>query len=176
MTEGSQQAPWYRHFWPWFIIALLGMAVTASLYTLFIASQGNDSLVVAGDGGTNVVTERNMEAQLSAMDLGLSAELVMDEGTGSIQVTLLSGTLPNNPPTLELWLSHPTFADRDERTTVTIGPPDANGRLVWVGRLLDIPTGKRYVVLRDGDNWRLNGVWEGEPNIRLTPAGPAADD
>ena len=77
MTEGSQQAPWYRHFWPWFIIALLGMAVTASLYTLFIASQGNDSLVVAGDGGTNVVTERNMEAQLSAMDLGLSAELVL---------------------------------------------------------------------------------------------------
>ena len=176
MTEGTQQAPWYRHFWPWFIIALLGLAVTASIYTLVIASQGNDSLVVAGGAGTDVVTERNMKAQVTAMDMGLAAELVMDIGTGDVQVTLVSGSLAQNPPTLELWLSHPTFADRDERTTITIAPPDASGRLVWVGRLLEIPIGKRYVVLRDGDNWRLNGVWESEPIIRLTPAGPAADD
>jgi hypothetical protein len=176
MTEGTQQAPWYRHFWPWFIIVLLGMAVTASLYTLVIASQGNDSLVVDGDGGTDVVTERNMKAQMSAMDMGLSAELVMDISNGDVRVTLVSGSLPETPPTLELWLSHPTFADRDERTTVTIGPSDANGRLVWVGRLLEVPIGKRYVVLRDGDNWRLNGTWEGEPMTRLTAAGPDVDD
>jgi hypothetical protein len=176
MTEGTQQAPWYRHFWPWFIIVLLGAAVTASLYTLVIASQGNDSLVVDGDAGTDVVTERNIKARMTAMDMGLAAELVMDVGTADVQVTLVSGSLPENPPTLELWFSHPTFADRDERTTVTIGPPDASGRLVWVGKLLEIPIGKRYVVLSEGDNWRLNGVWEGEPIIRLTPAGPAVDD
>jgi len=30
--------PWYRHFWPWFVILLLGSAVSASLYTVYLAS------------------------------------------------------------------------------------------------------------------------------------------
>ena len=30
--------PWYRYFWPWFIIALLGMSVSASLYTVYLAN------------------------------------------------------------------------------------------------------------------------------------------
>ena len=34
-TEDTQ--PWYRHFWPWFIIVLLGSAVSASLYTVYLA-------------------------------------------------------------------------------------------------------------------------------------------
>jgi len=29
--------PWYRHFWPWFIIVLLGSAISASLYTVYLA-------------------------------------------------------------------------------------------------------------------------------------------
>ena len=29
--------PWYRHFWPWFIIVLLGSSVSASLYTVYLA-------------------------------------------------------------------------------------------------------------------------------------------
>ena len=176
MTDGNQQTPWYKHFWPWFIIVLLGTVVTASKFTLHLASQGDDSLVLDGSGGTDVVTERNLAAQMNAMDLGLSAELVVDADTGNVQVTLTSGSLAENPPTLDLWVSHPTFADRDERTKVTTAPPDANGRLTWVGTLLDMPIGKRYLVLSDGDNWRLNGVWDGQPIVRLTPAGPAVDE
>ena len=76
MTDGNQQTPWYKHFWPWFIIVLLGTVVTASMFTLHLASQGDDSLVLDGSGGTDVVTERNLAAQMNAMDLGLSAELV----------------------------------------------------------------------------------------------------
>ena len=176
MTEGNRQLPWYKHFWPWFIIVLLGAVVTASMFTLHLASQGNDSLVIEGSAGTDVVTERNLAAQMAAMDLGLSAELVIDVDTGNVQVTLTSGSLAENPSTLGLWLSHPTFADRDERTTLTTAPPDASGRLTWVGTVLDTPIGKRYLVLNDGDRWRLNGVWEGEPIVRLTPAGPAVDE
>lgn len=36
MTE-RDSLPWYRYFWPWFIIVLLGSAVTASLYTVYLA-------------------------------------------------------------------------------------------------------------------------------------------
>lgn len=30
--------PWYRYFWPWFIIALLASAVSGGLYTLYLAN------------------------------------------------------------------------------------------------------------------------------------------
>ena len=30
--------PWYKQFWPWFIIVLLGSAVSASLYTVYLAN------------------------------------------------------------------------------------------------------------------------------------------
>jgi len=42
--------PWYRHFWPWFIIVLLGSAVTASLYTVYLAvSTAEPVLTQSGD-------------------------------------------------------------------------------------------------------------------------------
>lgn len=176
MTEDTDKLPWYRHFWPWFVILLLGSAVTASLYTLFLASQGNDSLVLDNDAGTEIVTERNIAAQAAAMDMGLTAEMVLDTDTGMLRIALTSGSLEVNPPTLDLWVSHPTFAERDEKTTVTTSMPDENGRLTWSGVLLEVPVGKRYIVLSDGDNWRLNGVWDGDPVVRLSPAGPVADD
>ena len=37
MTD-QENLPWYRHFWPWFIIVLLGSAVSASLYTVYLAT------------------------------------------------------------------------------------------------------------------------------------------
>ena len=30
-------APWYRHFWPWFIIAMLSSAVIGSLVSAYLA-------------------------------------------------------------------------------------------------------------------------------------------
>jgi hypothetical protein len=33
---------WYYHFWPWFIVALLGSAVAASLATVVIAYRHAD--------------------------------------------------------------------------------------------------------------------------------------
>ena len=30
--------PWYRHFWPWFIIVLLGTSVCGSLYMVYVAT------------------------------------------------------------------------------------------------------------------------------------------
>ena len=178
MNEPNETLPWYRHFWPWFVLALLGSAVTASFYMLYLALQSEDSLVVDNRerDGTDVVTERNLAAQVEAFELGLAATMVIDRNTGSVQVVMTSGAIDETPTTLDLWISHPTFADRDERTTLTAALPDENGRPTWSGFLLDMPVGKRYVVLSEGDRWRLNGVWDGEPLVRLSPAGPADDE
>jgi len=35
--EQRDTKPWYRYFWPWFIIVLLGSAVCGGLFTLYLA-------------------------------------------------------------------------------------------------------------------------------------------
>jgi hypothetical protein len=36
MTEIDSK-PWYRHFYPWLIIVLLGSAIGSSLFTVYLA-------------------------------------------------------------------------------------------------------------------------------------------
>lgn len=45
-SEPLQEPPWYRQFWPWFIIALPAAAVIASLITLYLAVSRPVQLVV----------------------------------------------------------------------------------------------------------------------------------
>jgi hypothetical protein len=42
----AKNPPWYRQFWPWFIIALPASAVIASFITLWLAISHPDHLVV----------------------------------------------------------------------------------------------------------------------------------
>jgi hypothetical protein len=42
MSNLTDSAPWYRHFWPWFIIAMLGSAVTGSFVSLYFALHSPD--------------------------------------------------------------------------------------------------------------------------------------
>ncbi len=40
---------WYRHFWPWFVLALLGGAVIGSFVSLYFALQTTDAVVEHAD-------------------------------------------------------------------------------------------------------------------------------
>jgi hypothetical protein len=45
----GQDLPWYRQFWPWFIIALPASVVVASFITLWLAISNPDPLVIEDD-------------------------------------------------------------------------------------------------------------------------------
>ena len=47
--NASQEPPWYRQFWPWFIIALPASVVIASFFTLWLAISNPDHLVIEKD-------------------------------------------------------------------------------------------------------------------------------
>ncbi|MCH9696315.1 MAG: FixH family protein [Gammaproteobacteria bacterium] len=164
--------PWYRQFWPWFIIALPASAVVAGLYTVWIAMQTSDSLVINSDDGVNVVTERNLAAERSATDAGVSAGVAINSDTGSIVVTLSSDKSLAASTSLTLQLLHPTLATRDAEAELLQGMPGQDGKPVWVGHFVSPPKGRYYVVLASGDAWRLSGEWSGESLIRM---GAAAD-
>jgi hypothetical protein len=163
--------PWYRQFWPWFIIALPASSVVAGLTTVWISLQTTDSLVVHGEDGVRKAADRRVAAQRLASEMNLAAHLDIDPETGAVAAVIRAGVLTDVPASLEFELSHPAFADRDEAITLTKAQPDADGNPVWVGHFVAVPAGRYYAVLKSGDTWRLSAEWQGETSLMLRAGG-----
>ena len=161
--------PWYRQFWPWFIIAIPASAVVAGLTTVWIATQTTDSLVVQSEDGVRNASDRRISAERLASELGLAAIVAINADTGAVTAVMRSGNLDVVPATLDFELSHPTHLNRDAAITLNKAMPDADGNPVWVGHLLEVPEGRYYVVLRSGETWRLTAEWRGEESLTLRP-------
>lgn len=170
--------PWYRQFWPWFIIALPASAVVAGLYTLWLAGQTTDSLVIRADDGIDVVTERNTEAEQAALRLGIRAVVNIQSDTGAVVVMASAPADTRLAPSLRLQLRHPTIASRDAVIDLLAAIPGPNGEPTWAGHFQSPPAGRYYLFLSpsdmpaSGDTWRLSGVWSGQATLRLDPADP----
>jgi len=158
--------PWYRQFWPWFIISLPATAVIAGLTTLWIAMQTSDSLVLVPEQGVKAEADRQVAAARLASELGLAAAVDIDLTTGVIKAVMRSGDLQDFPATLIFEMSHPTIADRDHLITLTRAIPDADGNPVWVGHFVTIPEGRYYAVLKSPE-WRLSTEWNGDATLTL---------
>ena len=173
--EREDTKPWYRQFWPWFIIALPASSVVAGLTTVWIAMQTTDSLVVRADDGVRSAADRQIAAQRLASELHLAALVQIDPETRVVSAVIRAQDLTDVPATLDFELSHPAFANRDQHITLNKAMADAEGNPVWVGHFVTIPTGRFYAVLKSGDDWRVSGEWQGETSLTLR-AGGAGDD
>ncbi len=139
--------PWYVHFWPWFIVILLGTTVVAGLTTVYIAVSGADALVVDNYYKKGKAINRALAGDQEAALREARAEVRFEDGV-VIELVIL-GDLPDR---LRLDLSHVTRADFDrsfelERTET--------GGYAAVG---DVPDGRFYATLRpagDDATWRL---------------------
>jgi hypothetical protein len=162
-TEDLQ--PWYRQFWPWFLIALPGCAVVASLYTLNLAIQTTDSLVVESNLGMDVIAAQHIAAAEKAAALGLSATLTLDRDTGAIQLSLASSASNTSHfagNDLLLHFSHPAFRDRDLDVLLQRAEDTAAD---YSTRLPAIPDGRWYLVLESALGWRMTAVIDGGTRI-----------
>ena len=79
--------PWYRQFWPWFIIALPATAVVAGLITLYIATVNRDTLVKDDYYKEGLALNQDLARSRRAADLGITADLSYDPGTGDVVLT-----------------------------------------------------------------------------------------
>ncbi len=61
-AANTQEPPWYRQFWPWFIIALPASAVIASLITFYLAVSRPDYLVVEDEEYRKLNSELKAQA------------------------------------------------------------------------------------------------------------------
>jgi len=175
-VDHEDTEPWYKQFWPWFIIALLASSVVAGLTTVWISLQTSDSLVIQSDDGTQAAAERRINAEKLAAELGLAALIEINLDTGAISAAMRAGALDSVPAALLLEFTHPAFADRDQVISLHRAQADESGNPVWVGHFVDIPEGRWYVTLKSGDDWRLASEWRGESNMTMRPVNVKDND
>jgi uncharacterized protein len=150
MSEHTPAKPWYKHFWPWFILALLGYSVVQGFALLTIATQNPPGLISDNyydvGKGINQSLEREQFAQL----LQLSAHLEIDEDAGVASLRLQGNS---GPAQLVLNLISPTQPERDRRIVLQ---PQGEG--LYTGQMQDVVQGRRFVELigqEGGREWRL---------------------
>lgn len=114
--------PWYKQFWPWFLISLPLCVVIASFTTLAIFTKNSVSLVAEDyyKKGKGINIDLSKIRQAGA--LGLSASVSSD--ANFVSVTFDKGDLEFYPA-LTIAFSHRTLADRDFQTIVS---SDAKGQ------------------------------------------------
>ena len=146
---GLDTQPWYRQFWPWFLILLPASVVVAALSTAYIASEGADDLVVEDYYKDGLAINRQLEKKERAQQLGLSA--IPRFSTERVTVTI-AGPVSATP--LQLVLSHPMEADRD--FTVTLVQKDPH---TFVGTLVHPIAPHWHWTLAPlvAPDWRLDG-------------------
>ena len=156
-TNGPQTnlttIPWYRQFWPWFLIALPASAVIAGIATVFIAAHKTDGLVVDDYYKEGLAINQTLKRQQRAGQLQLAASIDWDSETQVISLQLKQAQA-DYPQKLQLLLSHPTRAHLDSEIELSKTPKSGQ----YTGLLRQQPKGYWHIILQPTDkSWRLAG-------------------
>jgi hypothetical protein len=161
--------PWYRQFWPWFLIALPGSVVIAGFITLYLAMDTSDSLVKDDYFKEGLAINQDMARERIAAELGIRMELSYDRESGRM-VARVNDAPMGELPHLVMALAHPTLSEQD--ATIQL---DDEGNRTFAGNV-KLESGNvdwHVVVSPPGETWKLRGRWNPVvvPQLTLAPAG-----
>ena len=172
MTEtrdrNEAQKPWYRHRWPWILMAGPGAVVVAGLFTAYLAIKSNDGLVEDDYYKKGLAINQLSARDERARQLGLHAELMGGAGQLPVRLFLRASGGASLPAELRLRLVNPTRAGTDQDVMLK---SDGNG--LYSGQLKAAASGRWNVVVEDlNREWRLTGEWMiGKDPVLRIPAG-----
>lgn len=152
-SEMTNPPPWWKQFWPWFLIALPGSVVIASFFTIKMAVDSDDGLVTQDYYKQGKAIHMDASARQRAHDLGILAKVTFVQPEGVVRVSVSSESL-NAIGALQLALRHPTQANQDALLDLQpVGPnlyqaamPDLSSSGEWNVELNAIDA-----------NWELRG-------------------
>lgn len=144
--------PWYKQFWPWFLISLPACAVLASMATIKLAVDSADGLVTDDYYKKGLAVNKDLSKERLAKTLGLAAEIRLDPETRELRLQL-AGRLTSPPPRLEMALTHPTIPNQDHQLHLL-----AAGNGLYLARLPEIPSVNWHIALTpENKEWKLSG-------------------
>lgn len=149
-NQSTDLRPWYRQFWPWFLILLPASAVVAGIATVVVANLHADDLVVDDYYKEGLAINRELKRQSAAADLGITAVL---QSEGRRIEARLDGGL--QLPQIRLRLSHPLEASQDIHV-----PLQRQAAGVYSAQLPETLKGQWHWTLDAGTGsaWRIDGA------------------
>ena len=112
MINDDLPPPWYKQFWPWFLIFLPLSVVIAGISTIIIAQQNAVTLVSDDYYKEGLAINNVLKLEQNAQQLSLKAEILVSTETGTCTI-LLTGNHAN-PSELTFNLFHPTLGNFDQ--------------------------------------------------------------
>ena len=156
-SKGSV-APWYRHRWPWLLMAGPGLVIVAGVITTIIAFKGADGLVADDYYKQGLGVNRQIARDAAAVALDVRGEIAVE--VGNVRLNLAAnGELPE---TVSLRLAHPFRAGEDRVLVLKQATP---GRYVGFTKPL---TATRWLAIVETPQWRVSATLD--PNV----AGPVS--
>ena len=156
--------PWYKQFWPWFLISLPLSVVVAAIVTINIAIRTDDGLVSDDYYKEGLAIHKDADSTARAKSLGIAAGVDYDTGTGAVTIRL-DKPPPAGTGLVTLKVTHPTLPNRDQSVQLTpLDPASYAGRLDPLG-----PARWKLQLYPEDKSWRIEGrlALPDNPSTRL---------
>ena len=145
--------PWYKQFWPWFLIFFPAVAVVAGIATIIIAVKSDDGLVKDDYYKAGLAINQTLDLKQKAHELNINANVNWDKLTQTITLRL-TGKLSELPARLNMHLAHATRANNDQSVKLFLAPDKSS----YTGRMNTVKKGNWIIILEPEEkNWRING-------------------
>ena len=166
MLMNAQVLPWYRHKLVWMIIAIPAASVFAGIYLIYLATNTDHSLVVDDYYKQGMAINQNLQRDKTAAQLGLGAQLVVEDSGDMIRLTLVKGRLEDYPDKLTLHFQHATHDAHDQVVPLVRAPQNQ-----YIGYLKEAIKEGVWHIMLSTDQWRLmeRVHWQNGLKINLAP-------
>lgn len=154
--------PWYRQFWPWFVITPPFVGIMLGVLLVTAATHDPDGLAVGDYYKEGRGINQSIERAQFALSLGLTGEVSIEEGR--VWLTL-SSDVPIPRQELELAFVHPTRDHFDRRLSMSYDARQG----VYFTELTNLDQALWHVYLEPTDgSWRLRGRLESLEDLDVT--------
>ena len=159
----TQIKPWYKQFWPWFVISLPASAVVAGIITVFIAFDNADSLVVDDYYKAGLAINDQVQLQKNALNYGYAAIL---KRLPDNRLFLKFDNATPESQYLELKWIHPVDSDKDF-SIILNRQKDGS----FQNKSINNFAGRWYLRLSQADDWLLKSeISSTSDTVHLTPS------
>lgn len=149
-TLAAVSPPWYSYKFVWLVIAIPASSVFAGMLMIYLAVNTDDGLVVDDYYKEGMAINQSLQRDITATELGLSAQLKVEESGDMVRLYFNKGALAEYPNQLTLHLQHATHAGSDQILALVRAPDDQ-----YIGYLQHtIKQGVWHIMLTTAE-WRL---------------------